>query len=130
VTEPMTDARLDEIEQLAAAATPDVVLEVEPNSHGRPDLARLWSPSLDDYSADFFSNTADAEFMVAAVTAVPELIAEVRRLRAEAAATRAGTFEFIAQMHEKDGLPMSAGLVRAQLELEAQDRAQLAAKEA
>ena len=82
----MTPADLDEIERRASAATegPWTGREVK---HRDPD-GRVIGVELgaahDDHAAIFGANPeADAEFIAAARTDVPRLVAEVRRLQAE-----------------------------------------------
>lgn len=88
MAEPMTDARLDEISALADAATPGPWWYL-PN--GRVLAADLTHPRPGDISytvmgafeeCDDHACDRDGEFAADARTAVPELIAEVRRLRA------------------------------------------------
>lgn len=78
---------IDELEALASAATPGPWEAGEPNNWGDDDdipqsgvMVNGTPITWDDHSGDVF-NPADAEFIAAARTAVPELIAEVRRLR-------------------------------------------------
>jgi hypothetical protein len=101
----MTDGELDRLEQLAAAATPGPWQWYHPsefphdirvarasklvrNDPVRGYVFRMthshskkWSGSADGAHLD--PSEDDARFIVAARAAVPELIAEVQRLRAE-----------------------------------------------
>lgn len=56
--------------------------------------------------------------------------AEIRRMREAEAAARAAAFEGVAQMFIREGMTAAAVLVFAYAEFDAEDRAQLAAKEA
>ncbi len=76
---PLTDVDLDRLEALAAAATPGPLASQWGNTHPYPH--RVWAPS--GTIAQCHSLT-DADFFAAAREAVPALLAEVRRLCADA----------------------------------------------
>ena len=88
----MTDERLAELEALCAAATPGPWTPSVDSDRGYvgEDYGRWWLPSFKEAPFSVFSledkeaqADRDAAFLCAARTAVPELLAEVRRLRAE-----------------------------------------------
>jgi hypothetical protein len=123
----VSDDRLAELDRLAAAATPGpwftgypqtvagtfvkwsgLATEVNRDpgySSGQPidpegQVAGMW-----DYEEGGVRLAADAAFIAAARTAVPELVAEVRRLRAEAVELRArldARDDYEAEQREQD----------------------------
>lgn len=113
---PMTDARLDEISALHARYVA-LYAEFVDAIHAGTDISDLQS---------------QIHMQSAALANYPmeDLLAEVRRARAAEAEARAQAFKDVAEMLAQEGLPMSVCLVEAQAELDAEDRAQLAAKEA
>jgi hypothetical protein len=76
----MTDAELDALEKLAAAATPGPwtiqFTTMSTRVYGPPESFVCGMPAIDDPTVE-----PDAHFIAAAREAVPALIAEVRRLR-------------------------------------------------
>lgn len=86
-TNPMTEARLAEIEARAEKATEGpwravhrgVGRSAEDDGDGFLGLEVLGPP--DDCQRGQFSRSADARFIAASRTDVPDLVAEVRRLR-------------------------------------------------
>lgn len=67
----MTNEELDRLEALANAATPGPWVADE-----------RWVEDADEYDIGEAQETSDAEFIAAARTAIPQLIAEIRRLQA------------------------------------------------
>jgi hypothetical protein len=89
----MTDDRLAELERLCAAATPGP-WEVDADRRLALGVASVrcvhgTRPTVAHVDAHLREMDEAAAFVAAARTAVPELIAEVRRLRAEAADLKA-----------------------------------------
>jgi hypothetical protein len=91
----MTPARLDEISALADAATPGPwrALLSYSKTKGHLTMAHFIRPpkpgsNVEDIKAWKLDNVCDLMFVAAARTAVPELVAEVRRARAAASAAR------------------------------------------
>lgn len=74
MTTPLTTQQLDEIEERANAAAPGPWCLCD-------DYSDVLTP--DGYQLASYAATADGEFIAAARTDVPALLAEVRRLRAE-----------------------------------------------
>lgn len=90
MTEPMTDARLTEIEALEAAAT-EGPWEITYDHDDRPDtdLSVTFPTAIGPFTwieHPTAREDADSVFVAAARTAVPEMAAEIRRLRVENAA--------------------------------------------
>jgi hypothetical protein len=82
----MTDERLDELERLAAAATPGPLTVGPIPADEEPDTWLIGARGLAFarvVGSPGRSAEADAVFYATARTAVPELVAELKRLRAE-----------------------------------------------
>jgi len=70
----MTEEDLDKLEQLSTVATPGPWVA---------DMAGIRAPNHDSVADAWSDNPHDAAFIAASREAIPALIAEVRRLRAE-----------------------------------------------
>lgn len=88
----MNDERLAEIEALAEAATPGPWLQSAHDDNDYPtyDLVCDFLQQEDMYLVAEDMRVEDAAFIAAARQAVPELVSEVRRLRASHARLTAG----------------------------------------
>jgi len=82
----MTDAELDELERLAAAASPAPWIAHTGPALGCDDV--IWLDGTDDSQPDMCvlhegrpAPASDFEFIAAARNCVPRLVAEVRKLR-------------------------------------------------
>lgn len=94
MADPMPDARLDEISALADAATPGPwrVKLAHHRKTGQLVMAYFVRPpkpgsNIDNVKSWVLDEIPDAQFIATARTAVPELLAEVRRARAAEAET-------------------------------------------
>lgn len=89
MADPMTDARLDEISALADQATPGP-WEIAYDHDDRPDTGQSvqFPTAIGPFTwieHPTAREDADSVFVAAARTDIPELVAEVRRLRAQVA---------------------------------------------
>lgn len=81
----MTDAEIKNLRDLLRAATPGP-LTVMARNHGEQCVAVVNNLELvPPYGVELAHEKADADFLVAAVNALPSLLDEVERLRADAA---------------------------------------------
>jgi hypothetical protein len=112
---PLTDQQLDDYDRLAQAATPGPwctdAWEIYQGAEYQPGLS-MWIGETCRGTSSPVQDRTDAEFVAHARTAMPALVAEVRRLRTVVAAAREQGITDAAALLDEVGEKNAAYLLR------------------